>query len=158
MWPSASRKLRRPLALSGVRSAPPDTDPEHLRARAPQGLSGPHPIGWYSDPRSPSCSPHRSLPSRGTNRPCNPEGPLSSLCTTRYTGQGCSPTRIFREIRWWPETESNRRHGDFQSPALPTELSGRIYARFQTSGPEVTMDLALTGTGIYSTERTVSKG
>ena len=26
---------------------------------------------------------------------------------------------------WWPETESNRRHGDFQSPALPTELSGR---------------------------------
>ena len=28
-----------------------------------------------------------------------------------------------------PETESNRRHGDFQSPALPTELSGRD-ARF----------------------------
>ena len=25
----------------------------------------------------------------------------------------------------WPETESNRRHGDFQSPALPTELSGQ---------------------------------
>ena len=28
------------------------------------------------------------------------------------------------ENRWWPETESNCRHGDFQSPALPTELSG----------------------------------
>src|SRR5690606_24452898 len=27
--------------------------------------------------------------------------------------------------REWPETESNRRHGDFQSPALPTELSGQ---------------------------------
>ena len=27
--------------------------------------------------------------------------------------------------RWWPETESNRRHGDFQSPALPTELPGQ---------------------------------
>src|SRR5690554_2658636 len=26
---------------------------------------------------------------------------------------------------WCPETESNRRHGDFQSPALPTELSGQ---------------------------------
>ena len=26
---------------------------------------------------------------------------------------------------WWPERESNPRHGDFQSPALPTELSGR---------------------------------
>ena len=27
---------------------------------------------------------------------------------------------------WCPETESNRRHGDFQSPALPTELSGQM--------------------------------
>ena len=26
---------------------------------------------------------------------------------------------------WCPETESNRRHKDFQSFALPTELSGR---------------------------------
>ena len=30
---------------------------------------------------------------------------------------------------WWPETESNRRHGDFQSPALPTELSGPLPTR-----------------------------
>ena len=26
---------------------------------------------------------------------------------------------------WWPEAESNCRHEDFQSSALPTELSGR---------------------------------
>ena len=26
---------------------------------------------------------------------------------------------------WWPGTESNRRHCDFQSHALPTELPGR---------------------------------
>ncbi len=26
---------------------------------------------------------------------------------------------------WWSEVESNHRHGDFQSPALPTELSNR---------------------------------
>ena len=26
---------------------------------------------------------------------------------------------------WCPETESNRRHEDFQSSALPTELSGQ---------------------------------
>ena len=25
---------------------------------------------------------------------------------------------------WWPGTESNRRHKDFQSSALPTELPG----------------------------------
>ena len=27
---------------------------------------------------------------------------------------------------WWPERESNLRHADFQSAALPTELSGHI--------------------------------
>ena len=27
-------------------------------------------------------------------------------------------------IVWWPGTELNRRHRDFQSPALPTELPG----------------------------------
>ena len=28
--------------------------------------------------------------------------------------------------KWCPEAESNHRHRDFQSLALPTELSGRI--------------------------------
>lgn len=28
-------------------------------------------------------------------------------------------------VFWCPGTESNRRHGDFQSPALPTELPGQ---------------------------------
>jgi hypothetical protein len=27
---------------------------------------------------------------------------------------------------WWLETESNRRHKDFQSSALPTELSSHL--------------------------------
>ena len=31
--------------------------------------------------------------------------------------------------RWCPEPESNQRHGDFQSPALPTELSGSVFLR-----------------------------
>ncbi|MDF2868253.1 MAG: hypothetical protein K0S11_1723 [Gammaproteobacteria bacterium] len=31
----------------------------------------------------------------------------------------------FTSVRWWPETESNCRHEDFQSSALPTELSGQ---------------------------------
>src|SRR6266853_5777505 len=29
---------------------------------------------------------------------------------------------------WWPRTELNRRHTDFQSAALPTELLGRAGA------------------------------
>ncbi len=33
----------------------------------------------------------------------------------------------FAEFDWkWPGTESNRRHEDFQSSALPTELPGRV--------------------------------
>lgn len=35
--------------------------------------------------------------------------------------------------KWWLEAESNHRHGDFQSPALPTELSShfRVKMRLQ---------------------------
>ena len=33
---------------------------------------------------------------------------------------------VFFINKWWPETGSNRRHADFQSAALPTELSGRF--------------------------------
>ena len=29
---------------------------------------------------------------------------------------------ILKELKWWDGTESNRRHEDFQSSALPTEL------------------------------------
>src|SRR5467141_2465936 len=35
----------------------------------------------------------------------------------------------------WPGAESNCRHADFQSAALPTELPGRTYAGEELSGP-----------------------
>ena len=31
-----------------------------------------------------------------------------------------------KELEWCPETDLNRRHADFQSAALPTELSGHL--------------------------------
>ena len=31
-----------------------------------------------------------------------------------------------RFFKWWPDQESNQGHKDFQSSALPTELSGQI--------------------------------
>ena len=36
---------------------------------------------------------------------------------------------------WWPERESNPRHEDFQSSALPTELSGRTRPRIKRDSP-----------------------
>ena len=31
--------------------------------------------------------------------------------------------KLMMDFKWWPEAESNCRHEDFQSSALPTELS-----------------------------------
>ena len=36
----------------------------------------------------------------------------------------------FKRRKWWPEVESNHRHEDFQSSALPTELSGHFELLF----------------------------
>ena len=37
-----------------------------------------------------------------------------------------SKNRVYRHLAWCPDSESNQGHRDFQSPALPTELSGRM--------------------------------
>ena len=33
--------------------------------------------------------------------------------------------------KWWPGTESNCRHEDFQSSALPTELPGQMSGKLK---------------------------
>jgi hypothetical protein len=40
----------------------------------------------------------------------------------------------FYRGKWWPESESNQRHADFQSAALPTELSGRALQKASPKG------------------------
>jgi hypothetical protein len=49
-----------------------------------------------------------------------------ALCSARASRCN-NPERkfIFEGKKWCPEPESNQRHADFQSAALPTELSGR---------------------------------
>ena len=48
------------------------------------------------------------------------DGDFADLCLTAWR------RRHKFSNKWCPEAESNHRHGDFQSPALPTELSGHI--------------------------------
>jgi hypothetical protein len=66
-------------------------------------------------------------------------------------------------IYWWPETGSNRRHADFQSAALPTELSGlsafdtcgRIYEfRFAAIGCQISRSKLISTFGNGENERT----
>ena len=57
---------------------------------------------------------------------------------------------IKKEIFWCPEAESNHRHGDFQSPALPTELSGHIWRRRRDLNPRIPFER------IYSLSRGAS--
>ena len=45
----------------------------------------------------------------------------------------CKAVEIF-EARMWPGTESNRRHEDFQSSALPTELPGHTCKNIYLTG------------------------
>ena len=49
---------------------------------------------------------------------------------------------ISKKCEWCLRAESNHRHGDFQSPALPTELSGHLAERV---GFEPTVPLSITG-------------
>ena len=37
---------------------------------------------------------------------------------------------LIKQVVWWPGVELNHRHGDFQSPALPTELPGLVGQNF----------------------------
>ncbi len=43
-------------------------------------------------------------------------------------------TRALEGNKWCPEPESNQRHANFQSAALPTELSGHLFGRYRPSG------------------------
>src|SRR3712207_1861188 len=60
-------------------------------------------------------------------------------------------------ILWCPEAESNHRHGDFQSPALPTELSGQQNNKNKNGGRLETRTLKSYDVGFRSEERRVGK-
>ena len=43
-----------------------------------------------------------------------------------YNKKPLKPNDFKGYKKWCPEPESNQRHEDFQSSALPTELSGQV--------------------------------
>ena len=43
---------------------------------------------------------------------------------------------------WWPGTELNRRHKDFQSSALPTELLGLLIVTYEMAGEGLSLAIA----------------
>src|SRR4249919_1401607 len=55
--------------------------------------------------------------------------PLSSALEMKRACIAASPCFI-----WWPGRESNPRHGDFQSPALPTELPSQFCLLLRPGG------------------------
>src|SRR6218665_1582741 len=56
-------------------------------------------------------------------QPRRPAGAPASL-TAPESKKPSLEAGLFASI-WWPRAESNHRHADFQSAALPTELLGR---------------------------------
>ena len=50
--------------------------------------------------------------------------PIQEACEHYRSKKALDPLRIKGLETWWPGAESNHRHKDFQSSALPTELPG----------------------------------
>lgn len=53
-----------------------------------------------------------------------PQAPLARIRATAAWRCRLFPVKCKAGLTWCPEAESNHRHADFQSAALPTELSG----------------------------------
>ena len=96
---------------------------------------------------------------------CGHQSGAGNEARTRYLHLGkVALYQMSYARRWCPEPESNQRHVDFQSTALPTELSGQIFLRatyvgrgWGISTPKGTheMEFHLVGDGDPERARTV---
>ena len=60
--------------------------------------------------------------------------PITSWSVVKRSIQ-LSYGRIYYKIKWWLRLESNQRHRDFQSLALPTELQSQFWRSRRESNP-----------------------
>jgi hypothetical protein len=107
---------------------------------------GPHDsAAGRQGPRGPPRGGHHSGVEGRKRRPGSADGKpeavtcgASTRCEMSSTARKspARPCHCRARHTWWPGTESNRRHGDFQSPALPTELPGQIFAGRRLARPE----------------------
>src|SRR5687768_8403792 len=75
-----------------------------------------------------ACLGPACLPADATARPDNksaPDGLSSGALYSRQISLFFRPTYRGNPVNQWPGAESNCRHADFQSAALPTELPGQ---------------------------------
>ena len=78
------------------------------------------------------------------------DGGKKRAVTTLLTQKAKTPAEARVINEWCPDSESNQGHGDFQSPALPTELSGQRGALNPIHSPPSTKNV------VFVTDCTIS--
>ena len=111
-WSNVRRDLIEACARAGI----PPCSPNDLRRTFAKWL------------RASGVAPHLIAPMMGHADTRMVERVYGRLSTEELAGHSLDPRSLVTNRKQCPGTESNRRHGDFQSPALPTELPGRSEA------------------------------
>ena len=107
--------------------AGPERNPEAIdRPHRPSGAQDPNPA-WSRQDRQAS-EPMPPAPHRRHDAPYRPIAlpKVSNSAAGRAQQDAKSLISLTKRLEWCPGAESNHRHRDFQSRALPTELPGHV--------------------------------
>src|SRR5579862_4300106 len=127
-----ARNARRAGDSRPSRDASFDSRREQSRRRG--GGKG-NPLSPCKPPILEACAPPRLGTPHAALRACSRGGDPARFLLSKNIGTGFDSSTKATQVAFfwpnflgqkiWPELESNQRHKDFQSSALPTELSGQ---------------------------------